>query len=344
MSNWSLVESLTHHMIRPRLGDPSPPYLWPSEASATVVVNGQSQHIGKCRRAVFLRHASDRFRFNPGQYAGLAPIVHEAGAVRSKPDNYMIWIWKQGEIFEEIMVETVKSLGLFVQDQVQVFYPGVNVRGKIDLVAINPVSGLKTAVEFKSVYGYNANSVLGTPAAQRKGELGKPRDSNLMQIALYQNQYKDNPDFESGRLIYGSRDTGRTAEYLIDVDAQGRISYQGVYPVKTKPTVVPYIVPDILASYEEINKYIESGTLPARDFDLQYTQERVLGMFDRGELGKTDSAQIEKYRARLVENQERQAQGQKPLKVLVLPEKGDWECSYCNMKNFCYDQDGNPRN
>jgi len=292
---------------------------------------------------VFLRHAIDRYKFSPGTHKHLETVVLEADSVKSRPDPYLIWIWKQGEIFEEIMTENVKVLGVYIQDQVQVFYPGVNVRGKIDLVALNPVTDKKTVVEFKSVYGYNANSVLGSPAQRRKGELGTPRDSNLMQIAIYQHGYKDNPDFEAGRLIYGSRDTGRTAEYLVEVDSQGVITYQGNYPVRTRKTKAPYTMGHIFANYEFINEAIARGELPDRDFELKYSNEKILQLFAKGKLNKTETQTVQKHLNRQKENQVRQAEGKKPLKELRLPEKGDWACDICNLKHFCYKADGSPR-
>src|SRR5687768_5909766 len=93
---WSLVEGITNYMTRPRLGDPGPPYLWPSEASATTVDSqGKKHHYGKCRRAVFLRYAGEQVRFEPQRYRHVEKVVQEAHATKSEPDFYLRWIWKQ---------------------------------------------------------------------------------------------------------------------------------------------------------------------------------------------------------------------------------------------------------
>lgn len=338
-SEWSLVGGITANLSRHRLGDLHSPNLWPSEASAEV--NGKL--YGKCRRATFIRFAIDQAR---GGEAGpeVLEIAHEAKALKIPVDPYMAWIWRQGELYEKMMIEDSKVLGVYIQEQVSVLDRSLHLSGKIDLIVFNPISTKKSVVEFKSVYGYNSTAVLGTPASIRKNQLGEPRDSNLMQIAIYQDKMKRDPEFEYGRLVYGARDTGKHGEYKIIVHNDSSIEWSGLYPVVTEPHIAPFTVNDIYQAYKNTLDAIAHGVLPPRDFELKYSDQKILGLYYSKGLGKTDTAKVESHLNRKVENENRALDGKAPLKELKLPEKGDWQCDRCSYKNFCYKLDGTPRN
>lgn len=336
MSNWTFIEHITNYLSRPRLGDKKPPTLWPSEASAIIKNEyGEDVVVGKCRRASFFRYLVDSYNFTD-KYSFYEPLVTNLHRNYIPPDSYMQWIWKQGELYEEYCVELAKESGVYIATQTQIYIPQLNVSGKIDLVALNPDTGKYSSVEFKSVYGFNGNVVLGTPGDRRKGILGTPRDSNLMQIGLYQWWYADQDDqFEEGRLVYGSRDTGRYAEYKISIkeDSPKHIIYQGASPAETEPVISPITIESISEQYQSTQLNLDAGIIPPRDFDLVYSEEKIDTLYQRSLLNKADTERYEK-RMKQIED------GKKP----ILPvEKSDWHCSLCSWKKICYNQDNSPR-
>jgi hypothetical protein len=215
----------------------------------------------------------------------------------------------------------------------------LNVSGKIDLVVINPETHKYHIIEVKSVYGFNANSVMGTSSDHKKGELGKPRDSHLMQIGLYQWWYGNvHDDFAEALLIYGSRDTGRYAEYKITVekgeDDLDYIFYEGNNPISTQKINSGITMQSICAQYKLIKDSVDSGTIPGRDYELVYSDEKIDLLYQRNELNKTETAQYEKRLAQIAEGKE---------KLNKQVEKGDWQCDLCQYKNICYDNEKKPR-
>ena len=95
ISNWALTEHITHHLVRPRLGDIRPPALWPSEATSTTTNSyGETEVSGQCRRNTFLRYTVSQYAFDKTKYAHYSSLVEELHSVEQEPDRYMRWIWK----------------------------------------------------------------------------------------------------------------------------------------------------------------------------------------------------------------------------------------------------------
>ena len=306
MSNWAFVEHATNQLMRPRPGDPKHPTLWPSEASAQYEENGQTIVVGKCKRAMFFRYLIDSYAFYE-KYKIWKPLVDRLETESKPVDRYMLWIWAAGEQAETYLIEQAKASGVFVAEQVPVYIKSHNISGKKDIEIFNPESRKLTIVEAKSVYGFGANEVLGTDVSRRRGLMGTPRDSNLMQIALYHWWTASlDPAYEDSRLVYIARDTGRYAEYLVrTVDENGtfHIEYRPWHPYAGAWTRVPYTINNILDTYEYIQKCVDGGTIPNRDFMQEWDEPRLALAYKRDELGKTDREKYEKVMARRAYNE-----------------------------------------
>lgn len=326
-------------MGRQKLGDQKPPTLWPSEATA-ILINEHGEQVteGKCRRATYFRYMLDSYSFHKEMYSHYETLVEKLKTETLPIDNYVRWIFKQGDLYEQSCLDFSKESGIYINDQTQVYIPSHNVSGKIDIVALNPATKKYSIVELKSVYGFNANSVLGTPGERKKGLLGTPRTAHLMQIGLYQWRYAhENERFEQARLVYGARDTGRYAEYIInirlyDTDAgpQNYISYTGSCPNATEEVVTEISIENILEQYALVSKCLASGEIPDRDYDLEYSEDKIAKLFERKELPKADMERFEKRSKQL-------AEGKRPIQPV---KRGDWQCRLCRYRNVCYDQEG----
>lgn len=333
--NWSFIQHATNHLTKPRFGEQKQPTLWPS--SATAEVDGKV--IGKCRRQNFLRYAKDNYAFSD-KYEHLQDIYELVSNNTIPPSVYIQWIWRAGELYEQYCIDLAKESGVYVAEQVNIYIPDFNVSGKIDLITINPETSKYHIVEVKSIYGFNANSVLGTDSQRRDGSLGTPRESHLMQIGLYQSWYGNtNPDFAEGLLVYGARDTGKYGEFLVTVELNEEDGKHYIHYKPNTPFIGPKVntgmsIENILMNYKLVEDALTSKEVPPRDYDLLYSQERIEEMYQNGELGKTDKAQHEKRKQQLADGKKR---------VVKPVEKGDWQCRLCEYRNICYDEDANPK-
>lgn len=333
--NWSFISHVTNHLTKPKLGEQKQPTLWPSGATATV----DGKIVGKCRRQNYLRYAKDSYAFSE-KYNHLEKLYQEVKEKSIPPSVYSQWIWRAGELYEQYCIDLAKESGIFVAEQVPIYIPDFNVSGKIDLVTINPTTGKYHIVEVKSVYGFNANSVLGTESQRKNGNLGTPRESHLMQIGLYQSWYGNvNEEFAEGLLVYGARDTGRYAEYKITVELNEQDKKHYIYYQPHSPNVGPKVnsnitIESILLNFKQIQDGIETNDIPDRDYDLMYSPEKIQALYEAGELNKTDTAQHEKRQAQIKEGKKR---------LVKAVEKGDWQCRLCEYKDICYDSDSNPK-
>jgi hypothetical protein len=346
-SNFSVLDHILSSISRPRPGDSKEPTQWPSEATAAVVLNGKEQIVGQCRRQAFFRLLEENYRFNPEKFALSEELVTSLKANKIPVSNYMRFIWAMGELYEQYIIDQAKNSGIFVYTQVPVYIKSVNVSGKEDIVIIDPETTKLSIVEVKSVYSYGADKVIGSDAERRKGQLGTPRDKNLMQIALY-HWWVASQDIAYGpsRLIYGDRGAGKYAEYLVKTttDNNGLINiwYRGITPNQTEWTCSKITINSILEQYIIIADYVSNQKIPPRDYKLQYSREDFERPEIQEELNKSDRGQLDKIKEREQENIERIENGQNPKVELKLPAKGDFNCGWCPYRNVCYSSDGNP--
>jgi len=332
--SWSFIKHVTNHLARPPLGEQKAPTLWPSSATAT---KSNNSLVGKCRRQAFFRYVKDSYYFYD-EYESLETLVNHIEENELPVSLYTQWIWQQGELYERYCINLAKESGVFVATQTSIYVPKYNISGKIDLIVVNPETTKLHIVEVKSVYGFNANSVLGTEAQQRKGNLGEPRDSHLMQLGIYQWWYGNNDDrFGEGLLVYGARDTGRYAEYKVTVEKENDkhyIFYEGNTPITTPKVNSGIAIEEILKNYKLIQDSLVSKQIPPKDYDLLYSQDKIEELYNDGLLSKADTAQFEKRKKQIEEGKKR---------VVKAVEKGDWQCRLCQYKNICYNQDATPK-
>ena len=80
--------------------------------------------------------------------------------------------------------------------------------------------------------------------------------------------------------------------------------------------------------------FSSKDSIPERDYELVYSQDRIRELYEAGELNKTDTAQYEKRQKQIEEGKTRL------VKEVV---KGDWQCRLCEYSKVCYEESNNPR-
>lgn len=353
--SFSFIDYITDREYQPRLGDPRAPTLWPSEASCLVDTPEGKQISGACRRAVFFRYITSAYEYEPEKFKQYKSLISDLKKEIIEPDRYLVWIWKMGEMFEDYLIQQAKNKGVYIDGQISVWLREIKMSGKIDIIIINPNTGKYSVVEAKSVYGFGGSKVLGTES-QRRGNpkkgilpaMGVPKDSNIMQIALYQwhllyskrdHSVLNASTLEDARLTYGSRDTGVYGEFLIRVEENGDVYYRYNGPIYSDTWIKHEInVLSIHKEYQYVLDCVKSNIIPDRDYELLYPQSRVEKLYKLNLLTETDKKQFEKIQERLKENIDRIAKNLKPKVNLKDVEVSDWRCKFCQYQSVCYDK------
>lgn len=341
MTNWSFINHVTQYISRPKLGDEKAPTLWPSEASAILENSyGEKVNIGRCRRSIYFRFLTACFKYYE-KYSYYSELVDEIKIKMVEPDKYTKFIWAQGNLYEDYLLNTAKESGVYISDQTQVYIPSHKVSGKIDIIVLDPSTEKYRIVEAKSVYGFNASKVLGTPAERKEGQMGVPKASYLMQLGLYQWWYANKrPDqFGDGLLVVGARDTGKYGEFGVTVEYNEETNQDHIYYYQNNPYPGTKVdskisIQNILSQYKYIENCLDSGVIPERDFDLEYSDSKIDTLYERKELNKSEVLRYEKRKKQI-------EQGKPKINKQI--EKGDWQCSFCSYKNICYKQNSQPR-
>lgn len=365
MTTWTLMDSLTDVLARPRMGEQKEPNFYPSEATA-VYENEYGEEViaGKCRRAAFFRLVKDWYDFDPESWQHMQPLAEELERKEIPFDKYTYWVFEAGNIFERHIKNMTKKAGVFVEEEVPVFLPNPRVSGRIDIIVLDYTTNKLNIVEVKSIYGHNTTSVFGNKKSRFKPMVpGEPRDSHLMQTGFYQWRFAmHRDDFGPARLCYGARDKGTYGEFLVRIGYNEAtnsfpIEYKQVLPMELDWVTSPITINSMLRDgYEYVQNHLETGVIPPRDFELMYSPDKIATMYERGELDKASEEKYEKLmvlelRERVDAGETLSAEEQelhdrydgKRIKKDQKPvEKDDWQCRLCKWKDICYDANKQP--
>jgi len=209
-----------------------------------------------------------------------------------------------GKMVERYEVENYKQMGIWRDNNVKFYDPNTNISGESDCIVWDKdLNGLR-GVEVKSGYDYKFRTeVIGTPTKP-----GKPKFDHLLQTMLYIDHFKF-----PFNIIYIDRGNCARAEYEITLNSDGTPSING------KKLANGLSIPRCLARFKQLQEYLKDGTIPPRDFQLKYTKERIEFLSNSRRLKKKQSEEYDKNKD---------------------VDLGDWQCSYCGYKDYCWNKDG----
>lgn len=226
-------------------------------------------------------------------------------AARTTP--YAQWIFALGKAVEEILVEQWKEMGIWVANNVEFYWDKYNIKGEIDCILVEPETNVMYLTEIKSIYGYNASKEVIGNAKQ----IGKPKTSQMLQTLVYLYRFQD--QFPYAKMVYYARDSADRTEFDLTLVKEGenktRVAINGIIDPR-------FYVENILNRYEVIDQYVQMKQIPPNDYEAEWSEEKVERRFALGEVGKTT---YEKWK-----------KGKDTI--------GDWQCSYCNFKELCWEQ------
>jgi hypothetical protein len=307
MSNkeFSLVEAMDEHLVKPRKLYRSRPGLYPSEASVSYILDGRKHTVGHCNRASYYRLQPDVQKTNPG-----GASLNIKGLI--------------GKADELALVEAIKEMGLYVDSSVKFFQPEFVLSGELDFVVKNPLTGGEVLYECKSYYGVYANKLIcGTKPKFYKtkdnvaGIPGAPKESQFLQAVLYSWEYKD--AVEESRMLYIERGDGHRVEFRVGTTEDSDFCYWEQIPgpywtyFEAGKKIQPYTIHDVHQRYKELAEYARKKELPPMDFEEVWSPEKVEWGFKNKVISQTKYNDFHKKKKSV----------------------GDWHCSYCAYKDKC---------
>jgi hypothetical protein len=286
-----LIKEVDSFLESPMPISPPRPYhgFYPSTASCVIKNEyNEDEVVGKCLRAVYWS----------------AKAVEQTNPMNARSFR----ITSVGKMMESWEISKYKEMGIWRGNSVKFFDADNKVSGEVDaFVWDNKLKDI-IGVEIKTGYGYEfEKNVIGKP--ERKGT---PKFDHLIQTMLYLNYFKSVPLF---KMVYLSRGNAARVEFDVTLDR-----HSGAAVVDGKIPVPTLSIPNILNRFRIVGKHLEDSTLPERDYQLQYSNDRLKFLYDSRRLNKKETAEFEKNK-----------------KVT----KGDWRCSYCEYKDYCWKENKN---
>jgi len=247
---------------------------------------GEKNVIGTCMRQAY-------YRFN--------------GEPQADFSEYTQWIFFSGKSLEQGLVDNWKEMGILLANNIKFYSSEWMVSGEFDAVVKHPDKpNEKLLVEIKTYYGYEATKLIcGNP---KKGISGEPKDAHLLQVLIY--MYLHQHIFSESRLVYLDRTCKDNAEFKIELHKEG----DKTYPVINGVVKRRFYVEQIFERFKILKDYIEKKTLPPREFEKEYSVQRVEREFAAKNISPT------KYKKWT------------DKKEII----GDWNCRYCNYSDKCW--------
>ena len=241
-----------------------------------------------------------------------------------------------GEKVHDLAVDLINDHGFTMGLQIlkaehPFFDPRINLSGRCDILCWDYNQQMPIGIEVKSVGEYKAGKVLESPQPE-----------HVLQAMLYLDYYKNTiPDNQKAPERWYIWYFARTESWAIKGKKHGSpftmlwdfyITLSG--PEKTVTVHTPngperwehFNINNIHRRYHELKQAVTLEELPPRDFDLQYSVEKIVGMYKHGKL------EFKKY-TEPVKKWLDKGSPEGKLKLAI----GDFECRVCPWKSHCWD-------
>lgn len=286
---FNLLKMTESHLARPRLPILRAEALYPTEASVELEPNpdGTPNVIGTCQRAAWYRNKAIGI---PAPYSA-----------------YTHWIFNMGKSVEISLIELWKQMGIWVDNSIRFYNKEYNISGELDCIVYDPETMKPCLTEIKTYSGYEATKhIVGN-----KSQQGAPKDEHLLQILVYLALHKH--IFTYGKLIYLDKtSTSGNAEFDIAIVTEGNNTYPTINGVVNRR----FSIEQIFERYKKLAANIANNTLPDRDYEIEYSIEKIQRLYSQKEISKSKYLLWQKGKA-------------KP---------GAWQCRYCGFSEQCWNK------
>ncbi len=240
---------------------------------------------------------------------------------------------KMGDKFHELAIDLIQQygykMGLQLVSIEQSFYdPKHNVSGRTDIVAWDIAEQQPIGIEVKSVGEYKA-----------KMTIEKPADEHILQAMIYLDWYDrftapSSPKITKWYIWYLARSESwalkgkehgspfsQMWDFYITLDNGSPV----IHTAKGSVKLPEFNVSKIYQRYQELDKAKLANTIPERDYQIQFSEERLATMYKLDLIEyKKDKEPIEKWLKK----------GAKPGTLNL--EMGDFNCKLCPYKTMCW--------
>lgn len=287
-------------------------------SSASIVIDGEKH--GSCHRAEYYRW----FRYKPTEDTD--PEGALAGLMGDALHTMVASVLRNSTIETDITVLSNE----------QSFWDSERfLSGRTDLFMQDNRTKELHGCDVKTVGEYKAGTVIEQPDIV-----------HMIQCAIYLDQYNKSAAINNSRpvkdwiILYLSRaETYKLKKYAhgslfkymwqfsLDLD-KGHVSITNQYgSVKEYKEIT---MEKIYERYDILKEQIQNVKFPDRDYEYQYSEEKLVGMLKMGKLLKGQSEEVQKWLDK----------GAKPGQLKL--ELGDFACRYCSWKSQCWSSDPLP--
>jgi len=295
---------------------------------------GEKELIGKCMRAVYYSKKKVP-RSNPIGESNKMKFLMGVGL-----EDYIQEMWSGAGVLlgsniklrQNISKDPAKEIMLSGEVDALLRYSEFEIGADgIKRLVIDPTQAI--GIEVKTSYGHWKQKQLG---GNEVYDVGFPQLEHLMQTALYLHTRHVLEDYYNVKIpffviTYLLRDSGFKKSFRVELSDgyEGRIVVKTMDGEEIKPNSamalkwntnvqpINLTIEMMRERFAETVEHLESDTLPDRDFELRYSDDKAKELFELGVLSKTKYAK----------------HGKDPL-----AEIGDWNCAYCDWKDLCYPQ------
>ena len=284
-------------------------------ASASIELNGKIH--GACHRSEFYRW----FKYEPTS--------------EQDPENFLITASGNAihEYLHDTLIKMTVDTDILVLSNEQSFFDSTRmISGRTDLFLKDLKTGLLHGCDIKTVGEYKTSLVITQPSIE-----------HMLQCAVYLDQYNkaaalnNSKPVEDWIILYFSRTEswrlkryphGSMFKYLWQYSLDLKKGFVCITDqlgvVKEYPEIT---MEKINQRYKDLLDQIRTQKLPERDFEFQYSEEKILGLYKQELLNKTNSAVVKKWLDK----------GAKEGELGL--EMGDYACKSCNHTTLCWSND-----
>jgi hypothetical protein len=291
--------------------------LTPSSASTIVKDSkGNSRVVGACLRQ---------------QYYRIKDFVPDEG------DKNIDWTLSalMGEKMHDLLVDLIDVFGFEMGLQKltrehSIYDTVIKLSGRCDLIVWDHNNKEPVGIEIKSIGEYKA-----------KKAVEQPIDEHVLQSVVYLDFYNRNiPEGQKKITKWYIWYVSRTENWTIKSKSHNSdftmlwdycIELDNGVPIITltdgsKQRWTDYSIENIYKRYNDLHTYLGTNSLPPRDYEILYSEEKITGMYQNGLISKKgDSEVIDKWLKK----------GAPPGKLKIT--MGDSECSFCEYQKLCWE-------
>lgn len=228
-----------------------------------------------------------------------------------------------GNVWSDWLVTRIKEAGFWYGDEVSFYDTDLNCSGRVDVIVKEEGTNHPIGVEIKTTGLFLSDGVIKHTAKKPLA----PKEDHTLQCMVYLYHWMKF-GIKKWVLFYMGRDSFEQNEHIIRLvtDPETKTRYPIISNEMGTMDWKHLRLEDIIKRWHELADHLKKKTVPPRDFEMQFSNDKIVKMFHRGELTKTNTNKIAK-----------KLQGG-PVDSTTPPVLtiGDWQCRFCAFADTCY--------